>query len=749
MSSQPVRQVKALGKSLLYMLLMILVMPVVPAGAAEYDTVLDRMPQELTVQNTGSRDVPTVYIIGQPRVGEKEVQFTKGLSINGVRLTENLLSGSVLILYPNGGGKWGYNTGFDLFRGPLFKDGKIIDPRSTVEYGKVSYDPLSRVSVAGGEEMNLLLLYNNRQNPPLRYHIAFPDPIKIKSFTVYSSCDQISREDVAVTVTLYADPERKKVIQRQVIGGSKGKFPVVFKDLNSSNLYFEMSAVAEKGIVGLYYTRLEAGLDTGSLALPVLEPGRNIIKVNDDKDSSHSARIVLRWQGNKPSGEATSQSAAFNLLPAHVTAYHSPYDGKEPPKRELLPLQEWFPMGFYDGTTSRTRQEAVWLLDQMKKLNMNTIYLSNGSLDGRDDRLGLKGLLPLAEARGIRLIYQGSSLGTLFMMGKTLTERQRNLENTILPTARKRVPEFRDSWSLLAWSLTEEIKPNEAAGLKPYYDVMRELTPNQPPVVLHSNLEAAKIDLETNKPLVITHDRYPFFWAPRSGPSTPSRSIPFYYSGVANFYREARKHGASLWMMPQAWSEKAKEILDPPNYGYITGMRKPEPGEIKQQGWLAVAEGATGIMYFAGVPRNQDTSHLWDYGFKETENTRAAGELFGQLMRVAPLLVRIERDYKEDGFMKVLSGKAVARSFTRRQGYPGSGRYIVLASLDGFNAQDVSLQIDGGRKVYDMVKRQEISGTLGALKIGAGEGMVLLVGTPQQFSDDCRMIDEQLQKYYQ
>ena len=154
-------------------------------------------------------------------------------------------------------------------------------------------------------------------------------------------------------------------------------------------------------------------------------------------------------------------------------------------------------------------------------------------------------------------------------------------------------------------------------------------------------------------------------------------------------------------------------------------------------------------MYYAGVSRTPDTSHLWDYGFKETENTRAAGELFTQLQRVAPLLVRLERDYKEDGFVKILSGKAVVCSFTKRQGYPGSGRYIVLASLDGFEAQNISLQVDGGQKIYNMVERREISGTLGNLKIGPGEGMVLLVGTPQQFSDDCRMIDEQLHKYYQ
>ena len=76
---------------------------------------------------------------------------TKGLRINGVQLTETLLSESVLILHPDGTGHWGYHAGFDFFREPQFKDGQRVDPKSLVEYDKWRYDPLRPVTRIGGD----------------------------------------------------------------------------------------------------------------------------------------------------------------------------------------------------------------------------------------------------------------------------------------------------------------------------------------------------------------------------------------------------------------------------------------------------------------------------------------------------------------------------------------------------------------------------------------------------------------------
>jgi hypothetical protein len=276
--------------------------------------------------------------------------------------------------------------------------------------------------------------------------------------------------------------------------------------------------------------------------------------------------------------------------------------------------------------------------------------------------------------------------------------------------------------------------------LGPYYELVRQLAPEQPPTVLHNNLDAAVADLETNGPLVITHDCYPLFWSPRSGPSNPRRSLAFYRGRVSSYYKACREHGASLWMMPQSWGCAPSAPLDPPNYGYRTGMRTPEPGEIKLQGWVAIAEGATGLMYYAAVASKPTDDQLWSNDWQETPNARAAGELFAEVAKVAPLLCRLERDYREEGFVEVAGGSAIAHSFVKRDGYPGSARYIVLASLEGFEPQTVGLQITSGASVFDLLTRQEVSGKLNAVSLGPGEGRVYLVGSRQDFETDCGMI---------
>ncbi len=857
------------------------------ASAAEFEVRLNQPSQIVTVENPGPPVVPTVYVVGQPDRTVQPVRKTKGIALGDTRLSEALLSESVLILRPDGTGSWGYHAGFDIFRGPEFRDGKRIDPRTLVEYDKWKYDPLEPVTCLGGD-MNLLRLYYNRAYKPALYEIAFPSPVTIRSLRIASNCDGLSRKGVAIRIRLYADRQRERMIAEQSVGPEQAteRFPVVFDKLEQNTVFLELSANAPKGTaVDLYYTFFEAQLDTRGLKLPRLDTGKNRIVLTDDEDSSHRARILLHWTERPPAerlwddfedglrwggcklmtggpenglaftGERFARATfpangrdfglnrslpsldltkhnrvsiasrvvrdapmrailfgiknedthyqyvrprpgrrwnfqtfdisrfrrdkvvamnfywmalpGFNRpddpciydvdsiclwherpkpavtreLPAKIANYVSPLSDNELPKRPIPPIQEWFPMGFYDGICSRSDKECEWLFDQMKRLHMNAVYVSNGN--PKD----LERILPLAERRGIRLIYQGGGEGAMYYEHLATAEaRKRSMENVILPRARQWLPKFRDRWSLAAWSLTEEIGPALSRELSPYYGLVRELMPANPPTVLHNNLTAAIADLETNKPLVVTHDFYPFFWSPRSGPSNPGRSVPYYRGRVSGYYRACRQHGASLWMMPQSWGTAETASLDPPNFGYRNGMRTPEPGEIKLQGWVAIAEGATGIMFYAAVANRPQDHHLWDVGWAETANTRAAAELFRRITHVAPLLCRLERDYKEKGFVTSSNRRVLAHSFVKRRGYPGNARYIVVASLDGFGPQTVDISITGDGSVYDMIERTDVTGNLTQFELTAGEGRVLLVGSSEDFQQDCRLIDEELKE---
>ena len=852
-------------------------------GAAQapgrLDVTVTRTGQEVAIDNPWPAATPTITIVGLPDRSTKPVRKTKGVTLAGVRLSETCLSESVLILHPNGTGRWGYYGGYDIFRLP-----DTVDPRTRVEYDKWRYDPLTPVSVSGGD-MNLLHLCRGKQQWPAVYELAFPTGMTIRRLTVNTNQSGFA-PGARIIVELFADAGlTQRLDAREVAFEKRPWFPIVFDKVARPRVVVRISGHSTgRKLLSLYWLKMEADLDCPGLTLPALKPGRNVWRFTDDADSSHRARLVVRWPRKpaqadiwedfeadrspfggevklvgprhgktdaftgrrfarvgfvvdgkarmlhrtfpKPldlsaynrlsiavrgSGRAGHGPIVFGIrnadtfyqyvrlsprprwrvqefdiskmkrdrvtmmnlyvyqsigywkrgqrfdldvdticfhraapaapkprpeLPAHVLAYRSPWQNTTPPKRTLPPLREWFPLGVYAGFPD----ERAWpfMLDDMKRHHMNALYVSNGRLSV------MTKMLPLAEARAIRLIYQGTGAGELYYLHYSGADARRSAyRNAIVPAATQWLPRLRGRWGLAAWSLTEEISPEVARELADYYALVRRLDPTHPPTVLHNHLGAAEADLATSRPVVITHDFYPFFWAPMNGPSTPRRSLAFYRSRVSSYYRACRKHGASLWMMPQSWGHQPEPNLDPPYYGYRSGMRQPEPGEIKLQGWVAIAEGATGIMFYLYQSNRPDVSAPRDLQWQPTAMLGAMGELFARVGRVGPLLCRLERDHKEKGFVTVAAGRAIAHTFAKRKGYPGSARYVVVASTDGFKAQTVRLEVNTTHVVFDLVSGRQLTGPERVLKFGPGEGTVLAVGTEADIQADRHMIERE------
>jgi hypothetical protein len=83
---------------------------------------LRQLPGEISVPTPEPPVTPTIYIIGLPDRSVESARKTHGLTLNGVWVTEDLLSESVLILRPNGTGNWADHAGFDIFRESQFQD---------------------------------------------------------------------------------------------------------------------------------------------------------------------------------------------------------------------------------------------------------------------------------------------------------------------------------------------------------------------------------------------------------------------------------------------------------------------------------------------------------------------------------------------------------------------------------------------------------------------------------------------------
>jgi hypothetical protein len=86
-----------------------------------------------------------------------------------------------------------------------------------------------------------------------------------------------------------------------------------------------------------------------------------------------------------------SRAAPAKTLPDHIAKFVAPDEGRDRPPvpRDVPPIQEWFPLGVYDGICSRSDQECRWLFDQMRRLSQR--HADSGA--GRDQaaRLGRGG----------------------------------------------------------------------------------------------------------------------------------------------------------------------------------------------------------------------------------------------------------------------------------------------------------------------------------------------------------------------
>ena len=102
-----------------------------------------------------------------------------------------------------------------------------------------------------------------------------------------------------ITARLFSDRARTALLAERKVGPEQTtkRFPIEFTELNTGSVFLELSANAPSGVaVDLYHMLFEATLDTRGVNLPTLKTGENRLEVEDDHDSSHRARIVLRWE---------------------------------------------------------------------------------------------------------------------------------------------------------------------------------------------------------------------------------------------------------------------------------------------------------------------------------------------------------------------------------------------------------------------------------------------------------------------
>jgi hypothetical protein len=397
-----------------------------------------------------------------------------------------------------------------------------------------------------------------------------------------------------------------------------------------------------------------------------------------------------------------------NILPKKpVVIPDQPGNKPIPPLRDFFPIGAWAP-----GDADMVAKEMgvdEWLvyqgvMEDFKRHHQNMIMWT-----GPGEALKV---CRLAEVMGLRLYRQGPDF---FSVNNDPAVRKQYWER-IQRSCRDILPRFRGYWGLLCWEITEEIPPEMVADLTPYYQLVNELDPEHPGVIVHNNAASAALDAKTNHPPVICADIYPIL-------NRSDESIRSYYKSLlTQLWKNADSCGAVAWTLPQSYQEGVRIEGES-----VLSRRHPTPIEMKWQAWCAVAHGCTGLILFGwDYPTPKDYAEGLCTSLKtptgeDTPQWQAWGEVSAVMEKLAPTLLKLR--HVDETFAKASADLVQVHGFRERE---GQGRYVIAVNDDFHQPQRFALAVEGGGGAQDVLTGKTWTAQqLRDLTLPAGEGMLL------------------------
>lgn len=670
--------------------------------AAEVDVHIISLPQTIRIFNEGETVTPTIYIIGETVPSSQGPRWTSGATLNGVRLSNRMLSQGVLILRPDNTGTFGYRAGFELFPEPIDQW-----PEHDQFFGKCKYDPVQPAPVVKTVGNFLQVCVNHRPVSTL-YELSFDRAIQVKGVTLEARCDQRDSKFKIIT-RVWADRERTRLLGEAKTASrpNSSRFLQTITGLDASSVFVELTSNGQANWAGLYAVTLSAQLDTANLKLPSLIAGENLLEYMDDENSSHRGRVVLRWGDDKP-------KVVPPAFPEWLSAYSSPARELAPASQSVAKLNKFFPLGMYGGIYDYPASVVSWMLGDMASHHCNAWHVNN--LDVKR----LPELLSLAEQRNVRVLAQGGGWESLYYSARgSVEEQKKRYEELLAPTARKIIPQFSNRWGMLGWSLTEEITPPSVRELSPYYDLMRRLDTTHEPLILHNRPDACKEDVVINHAPVVYFDIYPFFIDGRSGPCTAKSSLKYYHARLEAYAKIAQDGRVPMWVMMQAFGEPPQFNPDPPFFGYHGGRPVPTAPELSVQVWLALAYGAKGLWFYPYRDRRADATGPLRSDWKSTDIWNQIESLYRNVSQISGVLLSLEPDPNPP--KATIDGQNIFAAWHRVKGSDSPDRYLVIANENLEGPERVRITpLGSNERVLDWTNGKPIESNSKTMKPGEG-----------------------------
>jgi len=419
----------------------------------------------------------------------------------------------------------------------------------------------------------------------------------------------------------------------------------------------------------------------------------------------------------------TSVAADF---PDFVVDHHPEWLDQTAPEREMVPTTEFFPLGVYWGSPG----EEVWpfVLDDLREHHMNCWWLNGGGLS--DDSLDR--LLTMAQQAGVRIHCQDNGSPMYYPWhGPTPEQRRHHYEVNIKPVARRRVARFRSRWGLLGWGLCEEMPASAVEEMQDYVALVRREDPNHLPVLLYNKTGAAQRAVELyDPPVIISTDIYPLGRDPRCAPDTVPAAQRLYRGRCATYYKIARAGQGPLWVIPQGFGSIQNYTEEAPWFGWWGGYYMPNPAFCTWEAWAAIAEGATGIIYYiyqgGGWHMDALRREMWD----ESCQLTAIGMAFEQIEKATPYLLHAEKS--DAAFPIEVSDTDIYRSVFIPNVGPNTVKVVIVVNDNIINRREFTIMqaLGSDTRIYDLVADQDVTDLSreGKLALQGGMGAVFALG---------------------
>lgn len=364
-----------------------------------------------------------------------------------------------------------------------------------------------------------------------------------------------------------------------------------------------------------------------------------------------------------------------------------------------MPDAAAFPLGVVEDGNMVSASTFGPMIDDLRAHHLDAVFFVNTWASRAN-------LLDISDAQEFDVYYCLGELGEQWF-GREVTENLDTARAIIYP----QVDAVKGHPSLKGYNILDEPTSSQKDKVALAVQAYRERDPERLLMSALIGIERARSVFAAAQPDVMLLDIYPFHY---SNPPCDTVMHAFGYpdEDLVDYIRaiaQDRPAGTPLWVILQTHSFQDESGT--------WHLRAPAAPEIREEHWLAIGEGATGIFWFL-----YSSEQGW-IGLKD--NPALFAQVGSLARRIGPLRGLLMTLHKTDDEYSVMGsvGAAYISTLTNAE---GSESYVVVVNRACVPQHLTVASLSGPRRLRD-VETGEIYTTGSALLLAGGDGRILQV----------------------